>query len=177
MATRGIPAWGRRVWPWTQSDIPATLQLVRARKKQPTTLLEVNVLLAAGTFLSEDRILAGKRLPILDQARIMVKAMPKATRVAEFVAMWAILKYEEGAVTVERLSELWNEPQRTVYRRLEEFKEVWSVVGFETPDPLADMLIADYKRRMEKMTPKHLARLLSAPVDVPAAGLTPQLGT
>ena len=56
-----------------------------ARKKKLTTLLEANVLLAARTLMTEEQ-LAGGRLPILDQARIMVKAMPKATRVGEFIA-------------------------------------------------------------------------------------------
>ncbi|MDH4104099.1 MAG: hypothetical protein OEW52_12880 [Thermoleophilia bacterium] len=139
-----------------------------ARRGKPKTLLEVNVLLAARTFLSEEQQTSEKRLPLMDQARVMVKAIPKASRLAEFIAMWAITKNRDGAVTVESLADMWGEPVRTMYRRLEEFREAWEPVGYETPDPLADGLIADYRRRQERLTPGHVARLLSAPVAAPA---------
>jgi len=136
--------------------------------RQPKTLLEVNVLLAAGSLMTDAERAAGKRLPIMRQARLMAKAMPRAMRLGEFVAMWAIVKYENGAVTVEELAEYWGEPHRTMYRRLSEFREVWGPVGYESPDALADGLIADFRRRKERMHASHLARLLSAEVPTPA---------
>jgi len=143
-----------------------TLQTV-ARRKKHKTLLEVNVLLVARTFLSDEQVTSEKRLPLMDQARVMVKAIPKASRVAEFIAMWAITKNRDGVANVESLAEMWSEPVRTMYRRLEEFREAWEPVGYETPDLLADALIADYRQRKERLTPGQVARLLSAPVPAP----------
>jgi hypothetical protein len=117
--------------------------------------------------MSEEQVASGKRLPVMEQARVMVRAIPKATRVGELVAMWAITKNRDGVVSVESLAEMWAEPVRTMYRRLEEFREVWDVVGYESPDPLADLLIAHFKGRNEKLSARHVARLLSTPVPTP----------
>src|SRR5438105_46870 len=95
-------------------------------KRKPKTLLEWNVLLAAGALMTEEQRAAGKRLPVMTQARLMVKAMPRATRVAEFIAMWAIAKYQLGEVTVDGLADYWSEPVRTMYKHLDEFREVWA---------------------------------------------------
>lgn len=110
----------------------------------------------------------GKRLPLRRQARLMVEAMPRATRVAEFIAMWAIAKHQGKSGSVEELAEHWGEPMRTMYRRLTEFREVWGPAGFETPDTLADGLIADYRGRRERLTQGSLVRLLGAEVSPPA---------
>jgi len=127
--------------------------------------------------MTEEQRAGGKKLPVMVQARLMVKAMPKATRVGEFVAMWTITKYQEGATTVERLAEFWNEPVRTMYRRLEEFREVWGPAGHETPDKIADGLIADYRARQERLNGRHLAKLLSAPVSVAMSVVPPGVDT
>jgi hypothetical protein len=137
--------------------------------RQPRTLLEINVLLAAGSLLTPEQLAAKKKLPVMTQARLMAKAMRKAARVGEFVAMWAIAKFDAGEVTVESVGEFWNEPERTMYRRLDEFREVWGPAGYENPDRIADNLIADYRSRKERLSATHLARLLSAPVTVPVA--------
>lgn len=125
-------------------------------------------MLAASTFVDPEKRRPGKPLPLTEQARVMVKAMPKATRVGEFIALWTITKNLDGEVTMEGLAERWDEPLRTMYRRLEEFREVWGQVGMDTPDKLADHLIADYRRRKEKLTMRHVAKLLSADVPSPA---------
>lgn len=124
-------------------------------------------MLAAVTFMSESEVAAHKKLPIMRQARLMVEAMPKATRVAEFIALWSITKYREGATSAEGIAEFWGQPVRTMYRRLEEFREVWGPAGYDTPDKIADLLIADFRRRQEKMTVSDVAKLVSAPVAVP----------
>ncbi len=146
------------------------MQLV-ARGRKPKSLLEVNVLLAARTVLTDEERSSPRRLPLTRQAQVMLKAMPKATRVAEFIALWTITKNLDGIVTIEGLSERWGEPVRTMYRRLDEFREVWSVVGYETPDAVADHLIADYRRRQEELSMRHVARLLGAPVQPPPDAL------
>lgn len=119
--------------------------------------------------MTEDERSAGKRLPLMRQARLMVKAMPKANRVSEFVALWTIAKYHQGETSAEEVAQYWNEPVRTMYRRLDEFREVWAPVGYETPDKLADHLIADYRRRREELSAGKLARLLSADIPAPPA--------
>lgn len=136
--------------------------------RKPKSLLEVTALLAASSFMTSAERMSGKRLPLMRQARLMAKALPKATRVAEFTAMWAISKYQDGSVTIDELAEFWGEPRRTMYRHLAEFREVWGPVGHETPDQLADALIADFRRRREQMRASHLARLLSSDVPVPS---------
>jgi hypothetical protein len=145
-------------------------------RRKPKTLLELNLLLAAAALMTDEQRAAEKRLPVMAQARLMAKAMPKATRVGEFVAMWTITKYQDGATTVERLAEQWDEPVRTMYRRLEEFREVWGPTGFETPDKLADGFIADYRARRERLDGRHLGRLLSAPIPASIATAPPRLG-
>lgn len=116
--------------------------------------------------MSEEQRAKNKRLPLMEQARLMVKAMPKATRMGELIAMWTITKYREGAVSIERLAEVWDEPPRTMYRRLAEFRECWGVAGHETPDKLADMLIAECRRRREKLSERDVGKLMSAPLSV-----------
>lgn len=117
--------------------------------------------------MTAEQLAAGKRLPVMDQARLMVKAMPRATRVSEFIALWTVVKYREGETSVESVAEFWGQPVRTMYRRLEEFREVWAAAELDTPDKLADGLIADYRRRDERMKASFIGRLLSAPISPP----------
>ena len=131
-------------------------------------MLEVNTLLAAMTFLPDEVQMNPRRLPLIEQARTLARALPKATRVGEFISMWAITKNRDGVATVETVAEMWEEPERTMYRRLEEFREVWAPAGYETPDPIADALIADYRARKEKMSATKLPRLLGTPVPAPS---------
>lgn len=130
-------------------------------------MLEVNVLLAAASLMTDEERGAKKKLPLMRQGQLMLKAMPKASRVAEFVALWTIAKASEGATTAEGVAEYWNQPPRTMYRRLEEFREVWSAAGHDTPDELADHLIADYRRRKQRIEASGIAAMLSAEVPSP----------
>lgn len=134
--------------------------------RKPKSLLEVNVLFAAYSLMSEEQRATKKRLPIMEQARLMVKAMPKATRMGELIAMWTITKYREGAVSIERLAEVWGEPPRTMYRRLAEFRECWGVAGYDTPDKIADRMIAEYRRRREELSERDVGQLLSSPLAI-----------
>lgn len=140
---------------------------------QPRTLLEWNVALSMISLMTDEERDARKRLPLRRQARLMVEAMPRATRVSEFVAMWAIAKHKGKTGSVDELAEFWGEPMRTMYRRLTEFREVWGRAGYETPDPLADALIADYRGRRERLGQGSLVRLLGAEVPAPAGVVVP----
>jgi hypothetical protein len=144
--------------------------------REPKSLLECNVILALGSMLTDEELAAGKKLPVMRQARLMVKALPKATRVGEFVAMWTVAKYQTGSTTVEELAEFWDEPVRTMYRRLAEFRDVWGAADYDTPDRLADGLIGDFRRRRERMNASHVARLLGADVPLPASAIASSLG-
>ena len=135
--------------------------------RKPKTLMEWNALLAMGSFLTPEQLAAKKKLSMLDQGRIMVKAFPRGARVAEFIAMWTIVKYKRGSASAEDIADVFGEPVRTVYRRLHEFREVWGPAGFDTPDKLADGFIADFKRRQESLNESMLARLISADVNIP----------
>jgi len=136
--------------------------------RKPRSLLEVNTLLAAVTFLPDDVRANPRRLSLMEQARTLAKALPKATRVGEFISMWAITKNRDGVATVESVAEMWGEAERTMYRRLEEFREVWAPAGYETPDPIADVLIADYRARKQNLSATQLPRLLGISVPVPS---------
>lgn len=146
----------------------STLPLVAGRR--PKSLLEWNVLLAAGAELTEEERAGGKRLPVMRQAAVAIKAMPRATRVAEFIALWTITKYQEGATSPEKLSAFWAQPERTMYRRLEEFRAVWGPAGYDTPDVIADNLIAEFKARHERLTATDVAKLVSSDVALPPVG-------
>ena len=143
-----------------------------APRKKPRSLLEVNTLLAAVTFLPEEARASPRRLSLMEQARTLTKALPKATRVGEFISMWAITKNRDGVATVETVAEMWGEAERTMYRRLEEFREVWAPAGYETPDPIADVLIADYRARKQKLSATQLPRLLSTQIPLPSGALS-----
>ena len=125
-------------------------------------------MLAAVTFLPEEVRANPRRLSLMEQARTLARALPKATRVGEFISMWAITKNRDGVATVESVAEMWGEAERTMYRRLEEFRKVWARAGYETPDPIADALIADYRARKENLSATKLPRLLGAPVSLPS---------
>lgn len=140
-----------------------------ARRRQPRTLHEWNAALAAYALRQEVPERERKPLSVMQQAKLLVRAMPKAVRVGEFIGMWAIAKNERGSVTVEDLVEYWEEPQRTMYRRLSEFRELWGPLGHQTPDAIADELIADYRRRLERLTARDLPGVMGVPVAVPGS--------
>jgi hypothetical protein len=63
-----------------------------------------------------------------------------------------------------------------MYRRLDEFREVWGPAGFDTPDRLAEVIIADYRSRKERINAKSVGKLMSAEVPLSIrlpAGVTP----
>jgi hypothetical protein len=124
--------------------------------------------MALGSLMTEEERTAGKKLPVMRQARLVVQGMPRAARVGEFIAMWTIAKGMGKSTAIEDLAEFWGEAPRTMYRRLAEFRAVWAPAGFETPDVIADGLINDYRERKERLNAGAVARLLGAEVELPA---------
>jgi hypothetical protein len=129
--------------------------------------------MALGSLLTDEERAEKKKLPLMRQARLVVQAMPRATRVGEFIAMWTISKGMGNSTAVEDLAEFWGESPRTMYRRLAEFREVWGPAGLDTPDAIADPLIQDYRDRKERLSAGTFARLLGAEVELPAKVVPP----
>ena len=147
-----------------------------AGKRKPRTLLEVNVLLAAATLITPDELAAGKKLSLIRQGSSRCSRCQRRLGSRRFVALWTIAKASEGSVSTESVAEFWNQAPRTMYRRLEEFREVWAPAEYETPDKLADHLIGDYRRRKEKIEAGGLAKMFSAEVPTPPLEGTPAVG-
>ena len=142
-----------------------------ARRRLPKTLHEWNAGLAAVALRRDVPEEERKPLSVMQQAKLLVRAMPKAVRVGEFIGMWAIAKNDRGSVTVEDVAEYWEEPHRTMYRRLSEFRELWSPLGYQTPDVIADELIADYRRRLARLTPRDLPGVMGVAVAASGASI------
>ena len=75
------------------------------------------------------------------------------------------------AKSLEIVGERWGLNERTAYRRLAEFREVWGPpglkVGYETPDALADGLIAYFNRRKEALDGQGLMGLIRSAFELP----------
>src|SRR4051794_20429911 len=97
-----------------------------------------------------------------------IKAMPKAGRVATYIVQWAIAARElDGEPTAERVCEWWGENERTHFRRLAEFRELFApVLGDELVTPQA---IAVQLRHVPARG--DVIAGLSLPVDLPAVGV------
>jgi hypothetical protein len=136
------------------------------QRREPRTLLEWNLLLATTSRHGDER-----EVTRWSAMKAMGGAMGKATRVAEFICLWTLAKYDLGEVTTEDVGARFGMNERTAYRRLKEFREVWGppalIEGYETPDPIADELIADFRRRRQKLEASALMGLLSRRVELP----------
>jgi hypothetical protein len=68
------------------------------------------------------------------------RAIAKAGRVALFIAEWAIAADKLGRrLTTEEVAAYWKDAERTAYRRLSEFRELFSDLGeHATPQDVLD---------------------------------------
>ena len=94
-----------------------------ARRRQPRTLLELCVARAGGTW----------------------RSIPKGMRVCQFVLEWLVVsQIEERAITMPEYRRFYDEPERSAYRHLAEFRELfgkgWN--EFNDPQPLVDFIAA-----------------------------------
>lgn len=123
-------------------------------------------LLRAAVPIAEDRglDLNARKGQKLKAMRLAFSATPKGTRVAGFVVLWALaLNDAEGdELTLTEWRRWANESERTAWRKLAEFRELWP--EFETPTPLALQLLRQMRRRkMDTVT------AINLPITVPAA--------
>jgi hypothetical protein len=90
----------------------------------------------------------------------VLRAMRKATRVAELVMQWALATDELGreVASVEELVDVWQGTlsRATIWRRVGEFRELFP--EHETPQPLADALLAAARQRGEQVSAPTLMR-------------------
>ena len=88
--------------------------------------------------------------------KAVAKVSPKASRVAEFIVLWAIAMQMEGGeqLSITEYQRFWDEGERQTYRRQNEFRDLWP--EFETPHELAAQVVKDIDARMSK---KDAARL------------------
>jgi hypothetical protein len=91
--------------------------VVRQRQPDKLPLLQLNIILATAKVHGSD-----KPVTRWSTAKALAGAFKTAGRVGEFIAMWAIAKYELGEVTTEVVAERWGLNERTAYRRLDEFR-------------------------------------------------------
>lgn len=76
-----------------------------------------------------------------------VRATPRASRCAAFIALWAtaLLDRDVDSIGVEAYAEWAAESRATTYRRLADFRELWP--EYDTPNELAAILAAEARRR------------------------------
>jgi hypothetical protein len=83
------------------------------------------------------------------QLKVLVKATPKASRVAAFVVQWAWTMRDErkGSLTITEFQRYWNEGERQAYRHQAEFRELWP--EYETPDVLARQIVPHLNDKLD----------------------------
>ena len=94
-----------------------------AKRRQPRTLLELCVARAGGTW----------------------RSIPKGMRVCQFVLEWLVVsQIEERAITMPEYRRFYDEPERSAYRHLAEFRELFGegLNDFNDPQPLVDLIVA-----------------------------------
>lgn len=82
----------------------------------------------------------------LSAAYAAVKATPRASRVAAFIALWAtaLVDRDVESLGIEEYAEWAAESRATVYRRNADFRELWP--EYDTPNELAALLAAEARR-------------------------------
>lgn len=102
-----------------------------ARQREPRTLLELCVARAGGTW----------------------RSIPRGMRVCQFVLEWMVLSQIEGRpITMPDYRRFWDEPERSAYRHLAEFRELFGKGknDYSDPQPLVDIVVAQMpKERLE----------------------------
>jgi hypothetical protein len=67
------------------------------------------------------------------------------SRVWQFIIQWTLLsQLEDRPISLMEYADFWDEPDRTAYRHLKEFRELFGegTEGFRDPQPIADNLKA-----------------------------------
>ena len=134
------------------------------RSREPRTLLELCIARAGGTW----------------------RSIPKGTRVYQFVLEWLMLSQIEGrAITLPEYRRFWDEPERSAYRHLAEFRELFGkgANDFNDPQPLVDFIAAqlpadrlewfatlrklrDNKERKARLRDLNITEFLTLPISI-----------
>ncbi len=137
--------------------------MARKLERQLNTLLGVCILRASAPIAEQRGLdLSAKRGQKLKALRLVASATPKASRVATFVVLWALaLDDHQGddELTLTEWREWASESERTAWRKLAEFRELFP--EFDTPKPLA-LQILEHLRRQDVS----VAAALQLPVTV-----------
>jgi hypothetical protein len=135
-----------------------------ARRREPRTLLELCVARAGGTW----------------------RSIPKGMRVCQFVLEWLVQSLiEERAITMPEYRRFWDEPERSAFRHLAEFRELFGEGknNYSDPQPLVDIIapqvpraqleafgklreLKEAKDRKARMRDLDVQGLLSSPIEV-----------
>lgn len=83
----------------------------------------------------------------------VVKATPKASRVAAFIALWAMamVELDVDELGIEAYAEWAAESRRTAYRRNADFRELFH--EYDTPNELARLLADEARRTGSRPSP------------------------
>ena len=91
-----------------------------------------------------------ERLSKWGALKAAARVTPKASRVAGFIVMWAVVMRAEGVdeLSITEYQRYWNEGERQAYRLQQEFRDLWP--EFETPDELARQIAKHIEAKLSK---------------------------
>lgn len=102
-----------------------------------------------------------------EAVKVLARVTPKASRVAEFIVLWAVAMRMEGVdeLTITEYQRFWNEGERQTYRLQREFRELWWEL--ETPNELARAIVKKIDERMSKKEAMRLPMTLKVSAALP----------
>jgi len=110
---------------------------------------------------------AGATVSKWEAVKVLARVTPKASRVAEFIVLWAIAMREEerDALTITEYERFWKDGERQTYRLQKEFRELWP--EFDTPNELARVVVKKIDERMSKKEAMRLPMTLRVSAELP----------
>ena len=103
-----------------------------------------------------------------------IKALPKATRIASFLTMWAFAERRLGRELegIEDYREFWNESERSAYRYQSEFRAIWGEENFRLLIDALKQTMAQNERRVRERLEFNAGRAMSLEVSLDPAALS-----
>lgn len=102
-----------------------------------------------------------------ESVKALARVTPKASRVAQFIVLWAIAMKIEGVdeFSITEYQRYWHEGERQTYRAQKEFRELWW--EYDTPNELARAIVKHIDQRMSKKDAMRLPMTLRVAATVP----------
>lgn len=102
-----------------------------------------------------------------EAVKVLARVTPKASRVAEFIVLWAVAMRMEGrdSLTITEYERYWKDGERQAYRLQKEFRELWP--EFETPNELARVIGKKIDEKMSKKDAMRLPMTLRVSAELP----------